>query len=83
MIWNLIFVPIKLLLQLIISLIPGIPTMAYDMSELIVFIKRGLYFTNVNIFFLCISIYIAMELALLAWGITKFIYQKIPFISIR
>lgn len=83
MIWALVFVPVIALITLIITLIPAMPSVAYDLSQLINFIRLGMYFTDASIFATVVSTFITVELSYLSWNIIKFIYSKIPFLNIR
>lgn len=83
MLVTLLFVPLMALIYLIISLLPTLPTVAYDLSAMITFIRHGLYFTNANIFSTCIATIIFVESALFGWNVIRFLYTKIPVINIH
>jgi hypothetical protein len=83
MLVQLLFVPLLSLIYLIINFLPNLPTVAFDLSALITFVRHGLYFTNANIFASCIATIIFCESALLGWNVIRFLYTKIPVINIH
>lgn len=83
LIWQLVLVSLRLLLVAIISFIPAFPSIADDMAVLIGFIRKGLYFTDVSVFTMCLSTIVAVEFSVFTWNVIKFVYSKIPFLNIR
>lgn len=81
MIGEALLMPFIKLISLLISLIPALPSTALTFTNLILFIRKGLYFTNSTIFAYCISV-VAIWLTLqLGWVIFEWIYKKIPGIN--
>lgn len=83
MLIQLLFSPLLGLVQLLITLLPTFPNSDVNLSALISFIRKGMYFTNGDIFATCIATIVAVETAMLGWNIIKFIYSKIPIINIH
>jgi hypothetical protein len=83
MIWSLVLTSMKLFIGTIITLIPAIPSMEVDLSNMILFLRKGLYFTDVSIFTFVISTICTVEFSVFTWNVIKFVYSKIPFINIR
>lgn len=83
MIWTLIFQPLNILISTICGALPSNISMAYDMSILITYLRKGLYFTDSSVFVTCVSVFITIETYMFAWNVIKFVYSKIPFLNIR
>lgn len=83
MIWQAILVTFRLFIMTLISLIPAFPSLENDLSALILFLRKGLYFTDVTVFTFVISTIVTVEFATFTWNLIKFAYSKIPFINIR
>lgn len=83
MIWQLVLTSMRLFIGTIVSLIPAIPSIETDLSSMILFLRKGLYFTDVSIFTFVISTMVTVEFSIFTWNCIKFAYSKIPFINIR
>ncbi|OOM69524.1 hypothetical protein [Clostridium sp. BL-8] len=83
MIWSLVLTAMKLFIGTIVALIPALPSMEVDLSNMILFLRKGLYFTDVSIFTFVISTIVTVEFSVFTWNVIKFVYSKIPFINIR
>lgn len=83
MVWGLVLSAMRLFIGTIIALIPALPSMGVDLSNMIIFLRKGLYFTDVSIFTFVISTIVTVEFSVFTWNVIKFVYSKIPFINIR
>lgn len=78
---NLLLTPFKLLLEFILSLLPDTPSTAGSLVNVIVFLKKGLWFFDYDLFCTYITCILAFVTLQFAWSIVEWIYKKIPGIK--
>lgn len=81
MIIELILIPLFSLVRGIINLLPNNPGVNLTLANLILFLKKGLYFTDSFVFFTLISTVVFWTSVQFTWAIVEWVYKKIPGIK--
>lgn len=78
MLIELILSPFFGLIDLVITLLPNIPSVNVTLSNLVIFVRKGLYFTDTGVFSLVLGTVITFSTLQLGWAVIEWIYKKIP-----
>lgn len=81
MIIELLLSPLFLLVKFLIGLLPNTPTVNLTLDNLILFVRKGLYFTDSTVFFTCIGTVVTFTTLQFSWAIIEWVYKKIPGID--
>lgn len=74
----LIIAPFFELINLVVNLLPDTPSVNITLSNVIIFVRKGLYFTDVGVFGLVLGTVITFTTLQLGWAVIEWIYKKIP-----
>lgn len=77
----LIIAPFFELIGLIVRLLPDSPGINITLSNVIIFVRKGLYFTDTSVFNLVLITVVTWTTIQLGWAIFEWIYKKIPGIN--
>lgn len=81
MIIELILIPFFSLVRGIVNLLPNDPGVNLTLANLIVFVRKGLYFTDIFVFITCISSVVFWTSAQFIWAIVEWVYKKLPGVN--
>lgn len=74
----LIIAPFFELINVLVGLLPNSPSTNITLSNVIIFVRKGLYFTDTGVFNMVLVTVVTWTTIQLGWAVIEWIYKKIP-----
>lgn len=78
---NLLLTPFKMIVEFIIGLLPDTPQSAGSLLNVVIFLRKGLWFFDYNFFCSMLTVFIAFVTIQFIWAIVEWVYIKIPGVN--
>lgn len=82
MLWISFLSPVKALLYQIIGLLPKLNVAPVGLVSFFMFLRKGLYFFDMDVFKNVTTIFFFFLGAQMTWAIIEWIYKKIPLLGL-